>query len=57
VLRGLATLPVMATALFAGAPAERLRVDARREDAVRRYTQVLRQYRDQPIRSGKAAER
>lgn len=57
VLRGLAVLAVVAMAFFAGMLVERLRLDARREDMLRRYNQVLQQYRDQQMRSEKTIQR
>jgi len=36
---------------------ERLRLDAKREDMLRRYNQVLQQYRDQQMRSEKSLQR
>jgi Na+/H+ antiporter NhaB len=57
VLRGLAVLAVMAMAFLAGMLVERLRLDARREDMLRRYNQVLQQYRDQQMRSEKSIQR
>jgi uncharacterized membrane protein YccC len=57
VLRGLAVLAVMALAFLAGMLVERLRLDARREDMLRRYNQVLQQYRDQQMRSEKSIQR
>lgn len=57
VLRGLAVLAVMAMAFFAGMLVERLRLDAKREDMLRRYNQVLQQYRDQQMRSEKTIQR
>ena len=57
VLRGLAVLAMVAMAFFAGMLVERLRLDARREDMLRRYNQVLQQYRDQQMRSEKSIQR
>jgi len=57
VLRGLAALVVVAMAFFAGMLVERLRLDARREDMLRRYDQVLQQYRDQQMRSEQSGRR
>jgi hypothetical protein len=57
VLRGLAVLAVVAMAFFAGMLVERLRLDARREDMLRRYDQVLQQYRDQQMRSEQSGRR
>ena len=57
VLRGLAALALVAMAFFAGMLVERLRLDARREEMLRRYDQILRQYRDQQMRSEKAIQR
>ena len=57
VLRGLAVLTVVAMAFFAGMLVERLRLDAKREDMLRRYDQVLQQYRDQQMRSEKSGRR
>ena len=51
VLRGLAALAVVAMAFLAGMLVERLRLDARREEMLRRYDQSLQQYRDQRMRS------
>ena len=50
-------LAVMAMAFLAGMLVERLRLDAKREDMLRRYNQVLQQYRDQQIRSEKSIQR
>ena len=36
---------------------ERLRLDARREEMLRRYDQVLQQYREQQMRSEKSIQR
>jgi len=57
VLRGLAALAVVAMAFFAGMLVERLRLDAKREDMLRRYDQVLQQYRDQQMRSEQSGRR
>jgi len=57
VLRGLAVLAVVAMVFFAGMLVERLRLDAKREDMLRRYNQVLQQYRDQQMRSEKSIQR
>ncbi len=57
VLKGLVALTVVAMAFFAGMLVERLRLDARREDMLRRYNQVLQQYRDQQMHSEKATQR
>ena len=57
VLKGLAALAVVAMAFLAGMLVERLRLDARREEMLRRYDQVLRQYRDQQMRSEKTQQR
>ena len=57
VLRGLAVLAVFAMAFFAGMLVERLRLDAKREEMLRRYNQVLQQYRDQQMRSEKTLQR
>jgi len=57
VLRGLAVLALVAMAFFAGMLVERLRLDARREDMLRRYNQVLQQYRDQQMHSEKTIQR
>ena len=57
VLRGLAILAVVVMAFLAGMLVERLRLDARREDMLRRYNQVLQQYRDQQMRSEKSVTR
>jgi hypothetical protein len=57
VLRGLAILAVVAMAFFAGMLVERLRLDARREDMLRRYNQVLQQYREQQMLSEKTIRR
>jgi hypothetical protein len=57
VLRGLAMLAVVAMAFFAGMLVERIRLDARREDMLRRYDQVLRQHRDQQMISEKTLQR
>jgi len=57
VLKGLVALAVVAMAFFAGMLVERLRLDARREEMLRRYDHVLRQYRDQQMRSEKTIQR
>jgi hypothetical protein len=57
VLRGLAALAVVAMAFFAGMLVERLRLDAKREEMLRRYDQILQQYRDQQMRSEKTLQR
>ena len=57
VLRGLAALAVVAMAFFAGMLVERLRLDAKREEMLRRYDQVLRQYREQQMRSEQSGRR
>jgi len=57
VLRRLAILAVVVMAFLAGMLVERLRLDARREDMLRRYNQVLQQYRDQQMRSEKSVTR
>jgi hypothetical protein len=57
VLRGLAALAVVAMAFFAGMLVERLRLDAKREEMLRRYDQVLQQYRDQQMRSEQSGRR
>lgn len=57
VLKGLTALAVVAVAFFAGMPVERLRLDAKREEMLRRYDHVLRQYRDLQMRSEKASAR
>ena len=57
-LRGVALLlAVVAMAFFAGMLVEHLRLDAKREDMLRRYDQVLQQYRDQQMRSEKTRQR
>lgn len=50
-------LALVAMAFCAGMLVERLRLDARREDMLRRYNQVLQQYRDQQMRSEKTIQR
>jgi len=57
VLRELTMLAVVLVAFLAGMIVERLRLDARRKDMLRRYEQVLQQYRDQQMRSEKSAPR
>jgi hypothetical protein len=57
VLRRLTVLAVVAMAFFAGMLVERLRLDAKREDMLRRYNQVLQQYRDQQMRSEQSGRR
>ena len=57
VLKGLVALTVVAMAFFAGMLVERLRLDAKREEMLRRYNQVLQQYRDQQMRSEKTIQR
>ena len=57
VLKGLAVLAVVAMAFLAGMLVERLRLDAQREDMLRRYDQVLRQYREQQMISEKTIRR
>lgn len=56
-LKGLTALAVVAVTFFAGMPVERLRLDAKREEMLRRYDHVLRQYRDLQMRSEKASAR
>jgi hypothetical protein len=57
VLKALAALTVVAMAFLAGMLVERLRLDARREDMLRRYDQVLQQYREQQMLSEKSIRR
>ena len=57
VLKGLAVLALVAMAFLAGMLVERLRLDAQREDMLRRYDQVLRQYREQQMISEKTIQR
>ena len=57
VLRGVAVLSLIAMAFLAGMLVERLRLDAQREDMLRRYDQVLRQYREQQMISEKTIQR
>ena len=57
VLKGLTILAVVAMAFLAGMLVERLRLDAQREDMLRRYDQVLRQYREQQMISEKTIQR
>jgi hypothetical protein len=57
VLRGPAAFAVVAMTFFAGMLVERLRLDARREEMLRRYDQVLWEHRDQQMRSEKAMQR
>jgi hypothetical protein len=57
VLRGLAILAVVVMAFLAGMLVERLRLDARREDMLRRYNQVLQQYREQQMLSERTIQR
>ena len=57
VLRGFAVLSLIAMAFLAGMLVERLRLDAQREDMLRRYDQVLRQYREQQMISEKTIQR
>jgi hypothetical protein len=57
VLRGLAVLSVIAMAFLAGMLVERLRLDAQRDDMLRRYDQVLRQYREDQMISEKTIRR
>ncbi len=57
VLRGLVMLTIVAMAFFAGMLVERLRLDAKREEMLRRYDQILQQYRDQQMRSEKTLQR
>ncbi len=56
VLKGLVALTVVAMAFFSGMLVERLRLDAKREEMLRRYNQVLQQYRDQQMRSEKSIQ-
>jgi len=53
----LTVLAVVAMAFLAGMLVERLRLDAQREDMLRRYDQVLRQYREQQMISEKTIQR
>jgi len=57
VLRGLAVLSLIAMAFLAGMLVERLRLDAQREAMLRRYDQVLRQYREDQMISEKTIRR
>ena len=57
VLKGLPALAVVAMAFLAGMLVERLRLDARREEMLRRHDQVLQQYRDPQMRSEQAGRR
>ncbi len=57
VLRGLAVLSLIAMAFLAGMLVERLRLDAQREAMLRRYDQVLRQYREDQMISEKSIRR
>jgi hypothetical protein len=57
VLKGVVALTIVAMAFFAGVLVERLRLDARREEMLQRYNQVLQQYRDQQMRSEKSIQR
>jgi hypothetical protein len=57
VLKGLTVLAVVAMAFLAGMLVERLRLDAQREDMLRRYDRVLRQYREDQMISEKAIRR
>ena len=57
VLKGFAVLAVVTMAFLAGMLVERLRLDAQREDMLRRYDQVLRQYREQQMISEKTIQR
>ena len=57
VLRGLVMLVVVAMVFLAGMLVERLRLDAKREEVLRRYNEVLQQYRDQQMRSEKTIQR
>jgi len=53
----LTVLAVVAMAFLAGMLVERLRLDAQREDMLRRYDQVLRQYREEQMISEKSIRR
>jgi Na+/H+ antiporter NhaB len=57
VLKGLVALTVIVMAFFSGMLVERLRLDAKREEMLRRYNQILQQYRDQQMRSEKSIQR
>ena len=57
VLKALTVLAVVAMAFLAGMLVERLRLDAQREDMLRRYDRVLRQYREDQMISEKAIRR
>ena len=57
VLKGLVALTVVAMVFFAGMLVERLRLDAKREEMLKRYNQILQQYRDQQMRSEKSIQR
>jgi hypothetical protein len=50
-------LVLVTMAFLAGMLVERLRLDARREDMLRRYDQVLQQYRNQQMHSEKTIQR
>ena len=57
VLKGLTVLAFVAMAFLAGMLVERLRLDAQREDMLRRYDRVLRQYREDQMISEKTIRR
>ena len=57
VLRGLAVLSVIAMAFLLDMLVDRLRIDAKREDMLKHYNQVLQQYHDQHIRSERPVQR
>jgi hypothetical protein len=54
VLKALALVVIVIVAFFAGVLVERLRLDAKRDDMLRRYDQALKQHQKQIMDSEKA---
>ena len=57
VLWGMALAVIVLAAFFGGMLVERLRLDAKRDEVIQRYNRVLQEYREQQMRSEKAAPR
>ena len=57
VLWGMALAVIVLAAFFGGMLVERLRLDAKRDEVIQRYDRELQEYREQQMRSEKAAAR
>lgn len=57
VLWRMALAVIVLAAFFGGMLVERLRLDAKRDEVIQRYNRVLQEYREQQMRSEKAAAR